>query len=107
MKIDPTIPSNGELQSGRVQTGKTDAFVSQSQAKPASQPPAHSEDTVQLSSRHGEVQSLAAQAAQLPEVRTQQVAAFQSQVRSGSYQPNSQRIAASILGDQNSRATKP
>jgi flagellar biosynthesis anti-sigma factor FlgM len=55
------------------------------------------EDQAQLSSTHVQVQALAAQAAQLPEIRQEKVNALRQVVLEGSYQPSSQQVAEAVF----------
>lgn len=55
------------------------------------------EDQAQLSSAHVQVQALAAQAAQLPEIRQEKVNALRQVVLEGSYQPSSQQVAEAVF----------
>jgi flagellar biosynthesis anti-sigma factor FlgM len=55
------------------------------------------EDQARLSGVHHQVQALAAQAAQLPEVREEQVHALRQAVQSGHYHPSSEKVAGAIF----------
>ena len=55
------------------------------------------EDQAQLSGAHLQVQALAAQAAQLPEVREERVQALRQAVQSGQYHPSPENVAGAIL----------
>ncbi len=57
------------------------------------------EDQAQLSGMHVQVQALAAQAAQLPEVRQERVSALRQVVLGGSYHPSSDQVAGAIFDD--------
>lgn len=105
MKIDPNIQLPGDPQANRVANTATKAAApSRSSASAAGADAAVGEDTFSLSSAHGEIQTLTAQLAKVPEVRTQRVAALQQRVNSGSYQPDSQKVADAIIADQAGRA---
>ncbi len=106
MKIDPTIQSTGDLQNNRVKDTKSSASRAQSDAKSATSASAASGDTVQLSSTHGEVQQLTAQVANVPEVRVDRVAPLQAKVSSGTYQPDSQKVADAMLSEQTRQTSK-
>ena len=54
-------------------------------------------DTVSLSSTHGEIQTLTASLANVPEIRTDRVDSLREQVGQGTYQPSSQRVADAIV----------
>jgi len=106
MKIDPKIPANGELESSQVQnTGVTPASV-QNQPRPAATGASQTEDTFQPSSRHAEVQQLSAQLANVPEIRSAKVAPLQAKLQRGAYKPDSQKVADSLLADQNFTSPK-
>ncbi len=55
------------------------------------------EDQADLSGSHAEVQALAAQALQFPEIRQTKVSALRQVVENGSYQPSSSQIADAML----------
>lgn len=55
------------------------------------------EDQAQLSGVHVQVQALAAQAAQLPEVRQERVNALRQVVLEGNYHPSSDQVAQAIF----------
>ncbi len=55
------------------------------------------EDQAQISSVHAQVQSLAAQASQLPEVREERVQALRQAVVSGNYRPAPEMVAGAML----------
>ncbi len=55
------------------------------------------EDQAQLSGAHVQVQTLVAQALQLPEIRQEKVNALRQAVLGGSYQPSSTKVAAALF----------
>jgi flagellar biosynthesis anti-sigma factor FlgM len=98
MKIDPRIPYTGETQQpDSVKNTRSSGAASQSASKSTGLDPTAGEDTVSLSSTHGEVQSLTAAVANVPEVRTDRVTALQQQIGKGQYQPSSQNVADAII----------
>lgn len=103
MKIDPTIQFPNDPQSDRVTNapGKTASSQRSAAAAGASSPAG--EDTFSLSSTHDQVQSLTASLASVPEIRTHLVSALQQRVNSGTYQPDSGKVADAILADQSGR----
>lgn len=103
MKIDPTIQFPNDPQSDRVANTPSKAAQSQSSGSASASSSASGEDTFSLSSTHGEVQTLTANLASVPEVRTQRVTSLQQRVNSGTYQPDSQKVADAIIADQASR----
>ena len=56
------------------------------------------EDQAQLSGVHAQVQALASQAAQLPEIRQEKVNALRQVVLAGNYNPKAGQIAAALFG---------
>jgi flagellar biosynthesis anti-sigma factor FlgM len=55
------------------------------------------EDQAQLSGAHTQVDALAAQAAQLPEIREERVLALRQAVESGQYSPSSEQVAGAVV----------
>ena len=55
------------------------------------------DDQAQLSGAHAQVQALAAQASQLPEVRQERVQALREAVQSGRYHVNPEKVAGALL----------
>ena len=55
------------------------------------------EDQAELSGAHAQVESLAAQAAQLPEVRQERVSALRQAVESGQYHPRLDQVAGALF----------
>jgi len=106
MKIDPRIQFTGELQSDQVKDTKGNAVRSQPGAQSGAANSVTGGDTVQLSSKHGEIQQLAAQVADVPDVRVDRVAPLQAKVQSGEYQPDSQKVAAAMLAEQTRQTSK-
>jgi flagellar biosynthesis anti-sigma factor FlgM len=56
------------------------------------------EDQAQLSGAHTQVQALAAQAAQLPEVRQEKVQALRQAIGAGRYHVSPEKVADAMLG---------
>ena len=54
-------------------------------------------DQAELSTSHAQVQALAAQASQLPEIRRERVVALRQTVQNGSYRPSPERVAQAIF----------
>jgi flagellar biosynthesis anti-sigma factor FlgM len=107
MKIDPRIPYVGENQQPEnVKNTRTSGAASQSASKPAGLAPTAGEDTVSLSSAHGEVHALTSAVANVPEVRSDRVAALQQQISKGQYQPSSQNIAEAIIKEYSKASQK-
>lgn len=55
------------------------------------------QDEAAFSGAHVQVQALAAQASQLPEVREEKVQALRQTLQAGQYQPNPQKIADAMV----------
>jgi flagellar biosynthesis anti-sigma factor FlgM len=92
MRIDLNPGAQPLPESGRSGT--------QNPASAAAQPSAGSalgEDQAQLSGVHAQIQSLAEQAAQLPEVRQEKVSALREMVLGNSYQPSSEQVAEAVF----------
>jgi negative regulator of flagellin synthesis FlgM len=106
MKIDPKVTSNVDLQNEALKNAKGTAPRSTSGPTNEATKSAAQGDTFQLSSRHGEVQSLAAQAANVPEVRTERVAPLKAKVERGGYQPDSGKIADAMLAEHKQISAK-
>ena len=106
MKIDPRIQLPGDAPPQRVKSTDKGATQPQSVANASGVSSAAGEDTVNLSSTHGEVQTLAASLNNVPEVRTNRVQALQQRVQSGQYHPESQQVADAIIKDHSGVNTK-
>jgi negative regulator of flagellin synthesis FlgM len=103
MKIDPTIQFPNDPQSDRLTNAPAKSAQTPSSGSSSGASSAAGEDTFNLSSAHGEVQALTANLANVPEVRSQRVAALQQRVQSGNYQPDSGKVADAIIADQTGR----
>ncbi len=55
------------------------------------------QDQAQLSGASTEIQALAAQAAQMPEVRQARIEALRQELASGSYHPGTDKVAAAMV----------
>jgi flagellar biosynthesis anti-sigma factor FlgM len=99
MKIDPRIQATIDLQSDTVKNANKSANQAPA-AKPTNTGSTQSEDTLQISSRHAEVQQLTAQVANVPDVRTERVAPLQTAVQQKTYNPDSGRVADALLSEQ-------
>jgi flagellar biosynthesis anti-sigma factor FlgM len=55
------------------------------------------QDRAQLSGASAQIQSLAAQASQLPEIRQERVSALRQVVGSGNYHPSAEDVAGAII----------
>lgn len=92
MRIDLNSAPQATPQSDRIREKNSSA------ASNASEFPAQSvEDQAQLFGTHAQVESLAAQASQLPEVREQRVQELRLAVTGGQYQPDAQKIARALV----------
>ncbi len=104
MKIDPNLQVPGDNQLAPIKGSRSSGTKSAGSTSTSGAGSASGEDTVSISSTHGELQSLTSSLANVPEVRTDRVSALQPQVNSGQYQPDSQKIADAILADQAGRS---
>jgi len=91
-----------DLNYGSQATPESNRSNSPSPAAAASSTSAASEaslggDQAQLSGAHAEVQTLAAQAAQLPEVREERVHALRQALESGQYQTSTGLVAGALV----------
>jgi negative regulator of flagellin synthesis FlgM len=107
MKIDPTVSSTSELRDERVQTAQSNKARIQQEGNAAQPNAVQSGDTFQLSSKHGEMQQLTAQVAKIPEVRMERVVPLQAKVQSGSYKPDSKKVAEAMMSEQAQKSAKP
>ena len=103
MKIDPKVQLPGEIQPDSVKNSRKSGGQSQGTSNTSGPGSAAGEDTVSISSTHGDVQTLKASFANVPEVRTTRVTALRQQVNSGQYQPDSQKVADAVIADQAGR----
>ena len=92
MRIDPNQAAQPPAENGRTNTRSAASGGSGSAASGAL-----GEDQAQLSDVHAQVQALAAQAAQLPEIRQEKVNALRQVVLDGGYQPGSQQVAEALF----------
>ena len=91
MRINPYFETQQTPETGR---DKQSSQTNTSAARPAS-----GSDQAQLSSAHAELQALAAQASQLPEVREAKVNALREAVQSGHYRLNPANIAHGLMSE--------
>jgi flagellar biosynthesis anti-sigma factor FlgM len=108
MKIDPTIQQlTGDSQSDSVGKAKSAATrESTIKADSASSASLTSGDTIQISGRHAQAQQLAAQLANVPEVRASRVNPLKAEIQQNTYQPDSGKIADAMLAEGSSIASK-
>jgi negative regulator of flagellin synthesis FlgM len=107
MKIDPRVQYTGDTQQPEnVKNTRANQTQSPNQARSTEATNVSAEDKVSLSSKHGEVQALTANLANVPEVRTDRVNALQQKVRSGQYQPDNQKVADAIVGEHGKISAK-
>jgi negative regulator of flagellin synthesis FlgM len=78
------------------QSNRSNTQSAASDARPSGSS-ALGEDRAQLSGAHIQVQALAAQASQLPEIRQEKVDALRQVVLGGSYQPSSKQVAEALF----------
>jgi len=100
MKIDSRIQFPNDPASQQVKNSRTAPANSKSTSSSSSGiSSASGEDTVRLSSAHGEVQTLAASLAQVADVRSDRVQALQAKVRDGQYSPASGEVADAMINE--------
>jgi len=85
-------PAAQPAESGRA---RTQSAASDDARASASSP--FGADEAQLSGTHVQVQALAAQATQLPEIRQEKVTALRQVVLGGSYQPGAEQVATALF----------
>jgi len=91
MRIDLNPGAQPTPESNRSNAQNTAALGS------ASGSSALGEDQAQLSGAHTQVQALAAQASQLPEVRQERVHALRQAVESGQYHASPEKVAGALF----------
>jgi negative regulator of flagellin synthesis FlgM len=106
MKIDPNLQPLGEAQPDRVSGKRSSGVAPKGSSQTAGLQPASGQDTVSLSSTHGDVQQLTTALQNVPEVRTDKVNALQQQVKNGQYTPDNEKLAGALLSEQASRKFK-
>ncbi|HUL15549.1 MAG TPA: flagellar biosynthesis anti-sigma factor FlgM [Terriglobales bacterium] len=106
MKIDPNLQPLGESQPDRVSGKRNAGVTSKGSSQTTGLQPASEEDTVSLSSTHGDVQQLTTALQSVPEVRTDKVNALQQQIQSGQYNPDNGKLADALLSEQASLKSK-
>jgi len=100
MKIDPRIQLPAEVQPDAVKNSRKSGVLSTGASNASGIQPAVGEDTVSISSTHGDVQTLKAGFANVPEVRAPLVTALRQRINSGQYQPDSFKVADAVIADQ-------
>jgi negative regulator of flagellin synthesis FlgM len=102
MKIDRSIQPGGNVQPELVSNSRKPS--AQSTGAGASAGAVSGEDTVNISRAHDDVQTLKASLANVPDVRSDRVAALQQEVNAGQYQPDSGKVADAIIAEQAGRS---
>jgi len=92
MRIDLNHGPQPLLENSRTSPQNTAAAASSASSNALS-----GEDQAQLSGAHVQVQALAAQASQLPEVREERVQALRQAIQSGHYQPSPKEVAGAMF----------
>jgi flagellar biosynthesis anti-sigma factor FlgM len=105
MKIDPRVQLPGDIQTDSVKSSRKSGAQSQGTSGASGSSSATGQDTVSISSTHGDVQTLKASLENVPEVRVGVVNALQHKVNSGQYAPSSEKIADAIINEA-SRAAR-
>ena len=96
MKIDPNLQSILNAQTDSVQNSKTSRAQGPNTEAATTQIDGSS-DTVQFSSKFSEVQQLTAKVQQLPDIRSERVAALKEQIQKGTYNPDPADVADALL----------
>jgi negative regulator of flagellin synthesis FlgM len=104
MKIDPSIQPGGNVQPELVSNSRKPSAQSTGAGASAGAGAVSGEDTVNISRAHDDVQALKASLANVPDVRSDRVAALQQQVNAGQYQPDSGKVADAIIAEQAGRS---
>jgi flagellar biosynthesis anti-sigma factor FlgM len=86
-----------EFNQGPAETNVTSAKASAATAQSINNIASLGEDQAQLSGAHAQVQALAAQAAQLPEVRQEKVQALREAIEAGHYHASAENVAGAML----------
>ena len=97
MFIDGKVQFPTDPQPEQVKTTKNAAGTTTGTVKSGGVSSSSGEDTVSLSTTHGEVQALSAGVAAVPEVRTDRVSSLREQISKGQYQPTSQQVADALI----------
>jgi flagellar biosynthesis anti-sigma factor FlgM len=95
MRIDPNYGPQASTESGNTGTQGTRSGSITSVAGGISG--ATGEDQAHLSGAHAQVDALAAQASQLPEVRQERVQALRQTLLRGQYNPAPEQVAGALL----------
>ena len=101
MKIDPNLQPIANLQSDAVPNTKT--RNTQEATGGAQNAPVHGGDTVLFSGALAQVQQLTAKLQQIPEIRTDRVAALKERIDRGTYKPSPREVAGAMLKDLSGR----
>lgn len=97
MFIDGKVQFPADSQLEQVKTTKNAGGTATGTVKSGGVSSISGEDTVSLSSTHGEVQALSAGVAAIPEVRSDRVSSLREQISKGKYQPTSQQVADALI----------
>lgn len=97
MFIDGKVQFPTGSQPEQVKTTKNTAGSSAGSTKSSGVSSSSAEDTVSLSSTHGEVQALAAGVAAVPDVRAERVSSLREQISKGQYQPTSKQVTDALI----------
>jgi negative regulator of flagellin synthesis FlgM len=106
MKIDPRVQLPGDIQSDSVKNSRKSGAQTGGTSQASTTRSVVGEDTVNISSTHGDVQTLKASLLNVPEIRIDRVNALQQKVSAGQYAPSSEKIADAIIADHLTRAAK-
>lgn len=102
MRIDPN-QYLGNLQSDNVQQPNTRGSQPSQSQQTSESSGVDADDQFQPSPTLDQIQRLKAQLAQVPEVRSDRVAALSQKVQQGSYKPTNQQIANAMVSEFGSK----
>jgi negative regulator of flagellin synthesis FlgM len=106
MKIDPRVQLPGDIRSDSVKNSRKSGTQTDGTSQASTTRSVVGEDTVNISSTHGDVQTLKASLLNVPEIRIDRVNALQQKVSTGQYVPSSEKIADAIIAEHVTRAAK-
>jgi flagellar biosynthesis anti-sigma factor FlgM len=106
MKIDPRLLLSGEAQPAAVKNSRNSGVRFNGSADASGTKPVTGEDTVSISSAHSDLQTLAANLANVPEVRVDRANALQQRVSSGQYKPDSHKVADAMIAEHSRRSSR-
>jgi len=98
MRVDPNLQSILNAQTDAVQNSKTSRTQEGNPEGRTAQVDGSS-DTVQFSSKFSEVQQLTLKLQQIPDTRSERVAALKEKIQQGTYNPDPAEVADALLNN--------